>query len=143
MTQHDSTAKWIRATIVATGLVLAAGSASAQRVNERQDLQTMARAASTTAEHASVARQYRLEGEAFAAKASEHEANVNRMTKSAGSIMHKWPSMAPGALRAEKDLAMAARRSSEESFRLADHHLRLSVESLADAQPGSRTPATR
>jgi hypothetical protein len=142
MRQQNLISTWMGVMVMA-GLVLSVHDASAQRASGDRDLQAMAREANTVGEHAAVARQFRLEGEAFAAKAAEHEANAARLARSAGPMLHKWPSMAPRTLQIEKDRAVAARRSSEESFRLADQHLRMSVEALATSQPGSQHPSTR
>jgi hypothetical protein len=121
----------------ATALVLALGfagvvpSATAQDTPAMREVHLMAKNAATTEEHATVAKQYRLQAEALAAKAVEHEAEVKRLMRSGGPMVHKWPALAPKGIQREKDLALEARRASRESQRLADHHVRLSVEALA------------
>ena len=114
--------------------IAAAQTSSQAAIAESQQLQALAREATTSPEHAAVARQYRLQAESFAARASEHEANVKRLARTAGPMQHKWPAMAPRDVQREKDRAMAARKASEESRRLADHHVRMSVEALAAAR---------
>jgi hypothetical protein len=108
-----------------------ASSAAAQETAAMREVHVMARNATTTEEHAAVAKQYRLQAEALATKAEEHEAEVKRLMRSSGPMAHKWPAMAPKGIQRAKDLALEARRASRESLRLADHHVRLSVEALA------------
>ena len=94
-------------------------------------LQAMANGASTPAEHAAVARYYRLRAEAFEQRASEHEASVRKMSAATAPMIHKHPGMAPRKLQEEKDRAVQARRAAQEAYRLADKHVTLAVEAQA------------
>lgn len=96
-------------------------------------LQAMAEQAKTPAQHAAVAKQYRLRAESFEAKAVEHEINAERYAKAAGAMYRKWPGMAPRAMQEEKQKAVEARRAAQENRTLAESHLRQSVEAMASA----------
>lgn len=101
----------------------------------RRTAQTLADRASqakTPADHAKVAKSYRLQAEAFDAKAAEHEARAAALAKHQPGIAYKWPAMAPPDITTAKQQAMEARRAARESRELAEHHLRLSVEALAN-----------
>jgi hypothetical protein len=119
------------ALVLALGLAGFASSAAAQDTPALREVHLMAKDATTTEEHAAVARQYRLQAEALTAKAVEHETEVARLLRSSGPLAHKWPAMASKGAQREKDLAIAARHASRESLRLADYHVRMSVELLA------------
>ena len=131
MNRHVNGRSAAAALVLALGLAGFASSAVAQDSPAMREVHLMAKNATTTGEHAAVAKQYRLQAEQLTAKAVEHEAEVTRLMRSAGPIVHKWPAMAPKGIQRAKDQAIEARRASRESQRLADHHLRMSVESLA------------
>jgi hypothetical protein len=117
----------------ATALVVTVAAFGAEPLLETAKLESLAVEARTPAEHATVSRHFRLRAEALDAKAAEHEANVRKLTKSAGAMVHKWPGMAPKSLQMERENAMEARRAARESRNLAEKHLRLSVEALGSA----------
>ncbi len=95
-------------------------------------LTALAGEARTSAEHAKVAKEYRLQAESFEATAAEYDATVKRLSKNPSPMTYKWPSMASPDLVQAKQKAVEARRAARESRELADHHLRRSVEALAD-----------
>jgi hypothetical protein len=124
--------------LVLAGLAIAATLAfapSARAQTEQTSLMAVSREARTVGEHADVARRFRLQAEAFAAKAAEHEAAAARISRQAPGMLQKWPAMAPPALNRAKQQALEARRSAIESRAMADHHLRLAVEAQADPRP--------
>src|SRR5262245_9313294 len=104
--------------------------ASAQTPAAAEQLQEMARAADSAGEHAEVAKQYRLRAESLDAEATKHEDEAKKLARSAGAMIYKWPAMASGHQRA-KEKAVQTRRAAAESRKLADHHVRLSVEAQA------------
>lgn len=95
-------------------------------------LAALAREARTPSDHARVAKSYRLQAESFEAKAAEHEARVEKLTKHQPPIANKWPSMVSGDIAKAKRQVVDARRAALESRQLADRHLRLSVEAQAE-----------
>lgn len=96
-------------------------------------LHAKAAVATTATQHAGVAREYRLQSEAFGAKAENHEKQAAQLTRAAGAAIHKWPGLASGALQKEKVAAVEARKAQREAKELADRHIRLAVETQADA----------
>ena len=96
-------------------------------------LMAASREASTLREHADLARRFRLQAEAFDAKAAEHEATAARVARQTPGMLQKWPAMVPPALTKAKQQALDARRSALESRVMADRHLRLAVESQGAA----------
>lgn len=130
------TANWIRTfSLCATlGAVLAMSmpAAAVEPVVDAQRLETLAKSADTQAEHAYVAKQYRLRSEALETKAIEHEKKAAELKAAPRSPMaYKWPAMANKPWEKEQKLAMQARRASQEALALANRHIRLSVETLA------------
>lgn len=97
-------------------------------------LHARAATARTTAQHAAVAKEFRLQAESLGQKAAAHEKEAEQLMRSAGPMVHKWPAMAPRKLQEEKALAVQARRQEREARKLADHHLRMAVEAQADAK---------
>jgi len=117
-------------------VLLAAPGIAADSLIAPETLQTLEREADTPAEHATIAKQYRLRAESFETQAIKHEAKVRQYTNAAGPMVHKWPAMAPRALQKEKELAVEARRAARENRELAQRHMGLSVEALAqDTNP--------
>ncbi|MCC6367480.1 MAG: hypothetical protein IT165_28495 [Bryobacterales bacterium] len=116
----------------AVALALMASSVTAKPRIEAAKLETLAMEARTPEQHAAVSRQFRLRAEALEAEAAGHEANVKRLTKSAGAMVRKWPGMATKPLEAEREKAKEARLAARESRKLAEKHLRLSVEALGE-----------
>ncbi|MCC6390583.1 MAG: hypothetical protein IT167_08270 [Bryobacterales bacterium] len=114
----------------ALALALMGSSMAAGSQLEAAKLEDLATEARTPAQHAAVSRQFRLRAEALDSKAAGHEANVKKLTKSAGAMVQKWPGMATKPLETEREKAMEARRAARESRKLAEKHLRLSVEAL-------------
>ncbi len=112
--------KMIRAMILVGASTLLLG---AQTANEK-NLQQMAQAATTSAQHGEVAQQYTLRAEQFEAKAKKHEAAAAELAarKNNYAMTHKWPAMIQGPIDREKRLAMEARRAAEESQALAAKH---------------------
>lgn len=105
--------------------------ATAQTLAALESIHSTARNATTAAEHAAVAKQYRLHSEALDAQAAAHEKNVKDLTRAAGAMMHKWPAMAPAKLQKERTKAVETRRAARESASLAERHARLAVEAQA------------
>lgn len=103
--------------------------AAAEPVSEMAKLHRMAQEATTSADHAKVAKLFRLQGEAMEAKASTHEKNAKEFeARPKSPLAHKWPAMAPRQGREERALAVQARRAAQESFDLAAKHIQLAVE---------------
>lgn len=107
-------------------------------------LEQMAEAAQSPAEHVAVAKEFRLRAENFEAKAKKHEETAQKLqAQPKSAIAHKWPAMSRQPWVKERQLAIEAQRAAKESFDLADRHMRLGVEALADAseRPASTTRA--
>jgi len=125
----------IRTQAVGIGTTLAAllalATPSFAQSTEQAQLMASSREAQTVSQHADLARRFRLQAESLDAKAAEREAAAARQASQAPSIVHKWPSMATGALNQAKQQAIEARRAAQESRSLADRHLRLAVEAQA------------
>lgn len=114
------------------GFALLASLSLAMPVRAQSDqaaLMAASREASTLREHADLARRFRLQAEAFDAKAAELEATAARVARQTPGMLQKWPAMMPPALTKAKQQALDARRSALESRTMADQHLRLAVES--------------
>jgi hypothetical protein len=106
---------------------------AADPVMEVAKLERMAESAQTASEHVEVSKQYRLRAEQFEEKADKHETEAQKLEKQPRSpISHKWPAMSRKPWVKERQLAMHARRAAKESLALADRHLQLSVEALAE-----------
>lgn len=114
----------------ALALALIRSSMAAGPQLEAAKLEGLAVEARTAARHAALSRQFRLRAEALDAEAAGHEANVEKLTKSAGAMVRKWPGMATKPLETEREKAMEARRAARESRKSAEKHLRLGVEAL-------------
>ena len=115
--------------LAATGIALLLSlPAWAQTTASLEAIHARALSANNTAQHATVAKEYRLQGDAFAKKAATHEQEADRLTRASGAMVHKWPAMASRQLQREKALAVEARRAEREARELADRHLRLAVE---------------
>jgi hypothetical protein len=110
---------------VALAAISTAGLWAAEPVSDEK-LMVMAKEAETATEHAAVAKQFRLRAEALEKKAKEHEAQAKNLASSPMAV--KWPGMMPKALQREKQAAIEARRAAQESYQIADRHLRLAVE---------------
>jgi hypothetical protein len=107
---------------------------------EREKLEKMAEAASTPKEHVAVAKQYRLQAEGFEQKAAKHVAKAQKAQSGQGNPMaYKWPAMVNASSAKERQLAMEARRAAAECRAAAEHHMRLSVEKLAEADSTRRS----
>jgi hypothetical protein len=103
--------------------------AAAVEPTDAKKLEMIARDAKTPAQHANVARQYRLRAEALEAKAEQHEAEARKlMTSPRIGVEGKNPSMARNTWQRERSLAEQARRQSREAYKIADRHLFLTVE---------------
>lgn len=118
--------------LVALTLLMGTATMAQTRNETPTRLAALASEARTSADHAKVAKEYRLQAESFEARAAEHDATVSRLSKNPPPIAFKWPSMASPDLVHAKQKAVEARRAARESRELADRHLRMSVEALAD-----------
>ena len=120
--------------VLSLALLLVSGppAAAAEPLIGATELQDLARNASTSAEHATVAKHYRMRAESFEAKAKAHDETAKELKSTPLPPMaHKWPSMVNRPWEREERLAMQARRAAQESLALAGRHLQLSVEKLA------------
>lgn len=107
----------------------AAQAVAAEPVSESVKLHRMAREATTAADHARVAKLFRLRGEAMEAKALEHESRARQFSEQPKpALAHKWPSMVPQKSAEERKLAVQTRRASREAFEMASKHVQLAVE---------------
>jgi hypothetical protein len=111
--------------------VLAPGAFAAKPVAEAKEISKMAKEADTPAEHAQVAKQYLLRAKALEAKADEIERDLRDQKNGPHNPMAtKWPAMVNGARERQERVAMQTRRAAQESYRLAEHHSKLSGRSL-------------
>jgi hypothetical protein len=115
--------------------LMAAPAVAAEKAMNSERLQAMAASAKTPAEHATVAKHYRLAAESFENKARRHEAEAARLqNRPQLSFNSKWPAMSPKSEQNERTLAMEARRAAQENLQLADRHYRLSIEAQHTAE---------
>jgi flagellar motor protein MotB len=125
--------RWMPKTLtmaLAAALLMAFSPAltAAEPVDEAK-LEAMARDAKSPADHAKVAKQYRLRAEAFEAKANKHEEEARKLQAQPRSPLEmKWPAMARKPWEREAQLAIEARRAAGEAYAAADKHIRLAVE---------------
>jgi hypothetical protein len=135
------TNRWMRNMLYTTlsltllfALSFPAAAAAVEQTDERglidiKELELLAKEAKTPAEHAAVAKHYRLRAEAFETKAVKHEEEAAKLAKRPRHPLEsKWPAMVRNAADRERKLAMQARRAAKECFDLADQHIRLAVE---------------
>lgn len=120
---------WIATLMMAAFLT---GAAHGQTAAKLEQTHALAGSARTTAQHATVAKQYRQHADSFGAQASAHEKNVRDLTRASGAATVKWPGLASGQLQKEKAKALEARRAERETKELADRHLRLAIESQGE-----------
>jgi len=115
-------------------IALIAMTLGAEPMMDRTELESVAKAAKTSVDHAKVAKQYRLRAEEWNTKAERHEAEVKRLQARPRNAMdHKWPAMANNSpLNKERQLAVEARRASVELTERADYHYRASIEAAAE-----------
>lgn len=115
------------ATLISAGTALfAAEKANPPSGNE---IAKMAENARTAADHAAVAKAYRLRAESFAEMAEKYEAEVAKKNNGPKIGMEsKWPAMSRNASQREKQKAISARRSARECEQLAAYHTQLAVE---------------
>jgi hypothetical protein len=120
------------ATGIATGALLAITAAAplaAEPMVDEKKLEVMAKEAKTSADHARVAKQYRLRAEAFELKAIGHEAAAAREAKRTPSAAEvKWPALTRNNAKQAREKAVQARRAAAECYELAAQHIALSVE---------------
>jgi hypothetical protein len=122
---------WMTITTAALVITMSAHGQSAAAMEQTH---AMAAKAKTASNHATVAKQYRLQAEAFSTRAAEHEKDVADYTRAAGASIHKWPGSASGLLQKAKANAVEARKAAREASALADRHIRLAVEAQATDQ---------
>jgi len=113
-------------------LTFLAGSSAAQ-TPAGPDLFALSREARTTRDHADLARRFRLQAESFDATASQHEANVKRLTDAAPPSVKKWPHLTMPDVSKAKQRAIDARRAARESREMSRHHAQQAIESLGSA----------
>jgi hypothetical protein len=128
----DMALKAFRGSVLAMALFAASGIAFAQE--SPAQLAALAREARTTGEHADVAKRYRMLADSLDMEAAKHEVRVQKLSKNAPAIAHKWPAMASKDLTQAKQQAVEARRAAKESRELAAHHQSLAVEALPAQQ---------
>lgn len=108
--------------------------AMAQRLMAIEATHAKAASARTTAQHASVSKEYRQHAQELSAQAAVHEQNVKDLIRSMPQVQ-KWPGLASSQLQKEKSKAVETRRAAREAMELADHHMRLAVEAQAPIGP--------
>ena len=138
-----SSARYAFALITASILTLATPAIAQEKAAKSATLEQMAEAAQSPAEHVKVSKQYRDRAESFEAKAKQHEEQARKLEKQPRSPMdQKWPSMARQPWVKERQLAMEARRAANESREIADRHMRLGVEALAEGPQRAQQPVS-
>src|SRR6187402_2961614 len=89
----------------------------------------------TKADHQAEAKRHATLADELAAKASKHEANAERLAKQGSNAMqHKWPGLAQGPQRLERERAMQARRGEAEAREKTAFHQDLANKTV-DAEP--------
>lgn len=122
--------KWI----ATATLALLSVPAMAQSLMALSATHAKAASATTAAQHATVAKEYRLHAESLNAQAAAHEKSVKDLVRAMPQVQ-KWPGLASGQLQTEKSKAVETRRAAREAMELADHHMRLAVEAQAQNGP--------
>lgn len=129
--------------VAATGLLLTMpAKAGIDPAKSADEIQTMAKNATSGSDHANVARHYRLRAEELEAKAKRHEEEARKLEKQPlPGMAYKWPAMVPRPAEKERRLAMQARRAANEASKLAARHLHLAVEAGLHQSAAERTEA--
>jgi hypothetical protein len=107
---------------------------AAEKPMEPKQIAQLAKDAQTSSEHAEVAKQYRTHAASLEQKAARYEEQVQDAGPTR-AMEQKWPAMIVNARERKAQLAVQARRAAQESYRLAEHHDKLSQQS------GERTAA--
>lgn len=125
----------LMATLTLFGLSTSAADAITLRQASRpavasvQDLHEQARRARTAAEHASVARQFRLRADALAQDLAAVDAELKEVPREPrNSLRYKWPALGQPGGATLRQRAMDLRRARVEAQRAAAHHTQLAVE---------------
>ncbi len=101
----------------------------AGEIQVEDSLLAMSKDATTPAQHAEVAKRFRLHAESLEAKASEHErAATEAARRPLPPIAHKWPAMHRDHTSRARKLAREHRKAAEKARELASYHLSRSVE---------------
>ena len=103
---------------------------AAEKPMEPKQIAQLAKDAKTSSEHTEVAKQYRAHATSLEQKAVrfEQEARVQDAGPTR-AMEQKWPAMIVNARERKAQLAVQARRAAQESYRLAEHHDKLSQQS--------------
>ena len=116
---------------LAAALALVPGAFASDGVRNANELSQMAKNATTPADHARVARGYLTHAKSLDEKAGKLEREVEASKAGPKSAMEtKWPAMVTASRDRKEQLAMQARRAAQESQRLAEHHSKLSGQSI-------------
>lgn len=113
--------------LMAVALLLSTGTAMGQT-----PVAALAEMARTPAEHAQVAKTYRLQADALQSQADELEAHALDVAKHEGPMPVKWPGLASREFQQTRQHAVEARRAARQNRELAEFHLRLSIEAIAN-----------
>lgn len=118
--------------VALAAVLIPLASAEEPRVADAR-LEQMALAAQTPAEHVAVAKQYRQRAESFKAAAQRHETEARVLeARPRSPLEYKWPAMSRQPWVKERQLAIQARRAASECLAVAERHMRLGVEALAE-----------
>lgn len=117
------------AAFVIAALLAIPGGALAQSRPAEDTLARRSQEATSAREHASVAREYRERAEAFEKTASDYEAQAAKLAArprfpSEGKMVEHIRNRGDR----ERRMAMQSRRSAQEAYARADHHVRMAVE---------------
>lgn len=121
----------VKITVLAAALAATHLTATAaEPLVEPANLQALSKAARTPADHAKVARQFRLQAEQYEAKAARHDAEVRALqNRWKAPLAHKWPAMANHPqLDQHRSQAIEARRAANECRQQAERHYQASIE---------------
>ena len=117
----------LTALAIAAALVSTPNHAAAQA-----PLVAQADVARTSAEHAKVARAFRVQADELQAKADELESHASELARQQGPTTVKWPALSSREYQQAKQQAAEARRGARQNRELAEQHLRQSLEALGN-----------
>jgi hypothetical protein len=120
--------------VFGAALTLGVPAVGAERALESKDIEKLAKVAQSPAEHAKVAKHYRLRAESLTEKADRLEREVREQKASPSPMAQKWPAMVVNARERKEQVAMQARRAAQESLMLAERHEDLAAGESVSAQ---------
>lgn len=120
--------------VFGAALIVGMPAVAAESALGSKDIEKLAKVAQSPAEHAKVAKHYRLRAESLTEKADRLEREVRQQKASPSPMAQKWPAMVVNARERKEQVAMQARRAAHESLVLAQRHENLAAGDSVSAQ---------